>query len=157
LAKIGLDSCSSQNSNSECLNFIPRQELSLEPCEVVHYVPVTIVTPLMQSFKPGDEVLGKSKLLLRKRGRVMEVITESHQKKYRVAWSDSTSGVIFGRSLQKCLPLETPGALIGLHREDEYCREEHEDSDNGNDSDGNETIALRPLPDTPPPPPPSQV
>lgn len=61
LAKIGLDSCSSQNSNSECLNFIPRQELSLEPCEVVNCVAVTIVTPLMQSFKPGDEVLGKSK------------------------------------------------------------------------------------------------
>jgi hypothetical protein len=67
----------------------------------------------MQSFKPGDDVTGKSKLLLRKRGRVIDVITDSHQKKYRVAWSDSTSGVIFGRSLQKCLPLEAPGPSIG--------------------------------------------
>jgi hypothetical protein len=95
-------------------------------------------------------VTGKSKLLLRKRGRVTDVITDSHQKKYRVAWSDSTSGVIFGRSLQKSLPLEAPDPLIGPtpiahrtpvpHREDDYYSEEHEDSDNGDDSDGNEFV-----------------
>ena len=27
-----------------------------------------------------------------------------------------------------------------LHSEDDYCREEHEDSDNGNDSDGNQFV-----------------
>ena len=26
------------------------------------------------------------------------------------------------------------------HSEDDYCREEHEDSDNGNDSDGNHFV-----------------
>ena len=54
----------------------------------------------MPPLKAGDLVKGKSKLLLRKRGRVVEVISDGPKKKYRVDWTDSTSGVIFGRSLE---------------------------------------------------------
>lgn len=93
---------------------------------------------------------GKSKLLLQKRGRVTEVVTEGSKKKFRVEWTDSTSGVIFARSLEKISADVNPPPFIGPiigeqetpppHREDEYYREDNEESDDGMDSDGQSNL-----------------
>jgi len=104
----------------------------------------------MPPLKAGDLVKGKSKLLIQKRGRIAEVITEGPKKKFRVEWNDSTSGVIFARSLEKIAADEPPGILIGPqiggndirapHREDDYYIENEEESDSGHSSDGQENL-----------------
>ena len=79
---------------------------------------------------------GRSKLLLRKRGRVSEVISEGSRKKYLIEWTDSTSGVIFGRSLEKFVaesaPCQIIGPIIGGHDDIPGPRREvemHEEDD----------------------------
>jgi len=93
----------------------------------------------MPQLEVGDLVKGKSKLLKRKRGSVAEVIAEGSRKKYRVDWTDLTSGVIFGRSLEKLSAVGSPAPLIGPilaehetpvpRREDDLYEENDSDSD----------------------------
>ena len=68
---------------------------------------------------------GKSKLLQRKRGRVTGVLTEGSKKKYRIEWTDSSVGDIFGRSLEKNPAGDAPGVaspLFFLSRSPESLR-----------------------------------
>lgn len=88
---------------------------------------------------------GKSKLIEKKRGRVTEVVTQGTKKKYRVTWDDSSTGVIFARSLEKIPVVGAPPPFIGPtlgenqnhlpHREDDLYEEQNEDSDSGIDSE----------------------
>jgi hypothetical protein len=99
----------------------------------------------MPPLKPGDQVKGKTKLLQRKRGIITESITEGTKKKLRVEWSDSTSDVVFARSLEKIPDVGAPGPLIGPtlganllstpHREDNFYEDEGEDSESDVDSE----------------------
>jgi hypothetical protein len=99
----------------------------------------------MPPLKAGDLVKGKSKLLLRKRGRVVEVISDGPKKKYRVDWTDSTSGVIFGRSLEILPDNDAPNPVYGPRnidltppvppREDDNYRENDDESNDEAESD----------------------